>query len=179
MKNNGSYEKGIALIISMIILAVMTILVVNSVRNSTLGEKMSGGYMDRGHAQLAAEQALRQGEALLLANAAVCVSGCQVAAGAGAVTPSTATRTLAQATADNSAWDAAHAVTVTLQPGNTVLFRVQLLPSAGPDSVLPMPPGALVSPKDGCAPYSIVGRGVGLDARTAVVLQTIAYVCPV
>ena len=55
-------ERGFVLIISMLVLLVLTILVVNSVRNSVLGEKMAGNYMDRNRAMQAAEQALRQGK---------------------------------------------------------------------------------------------------------------------
>lgn len=167
MRTMAVRQNGFVLIIAMIILAVMSILVINSVRNTTLGEKMAGSYMERTRAQQAAEQALRQGEAILVANGKMCFAGCAVSSSAN-VTNSTAA-----ATALPAAWPAndAGAVTVTTATGqvSSAKYVVNLLGSA----FVPASPSVLNT----CKPYSIMGRGVGADTRSIVILQTVAFVC--
>lgn len=168
MKKVSLREGGFALIVAMIILAVMSILVVSSVRNTTLSEKMSGSYLDRNLAQQAAEQALRQGEAILVTNGELCTTGCAVSS-AGVVTASVATTAFSAV-----AWDEASAVGITNKPSaqkTSAKYLVKLLP----DSARPTTPSSMSS----CKPYSIMGKGVGLDSRTIVILQTVALVCPV
>lgn len=168
MRTMAVRQNGFALIIVMIILAVMSILVVNSVRNATLGEKMAGSYMDRTRAQQAAEQALRQGEAILIANGKLCLAGCAVSSTA-VVTSSTAAATVLPA-----AWPGdAGAVTATTATGqvSSAKYVVSLLGSA----FVPASPSVL----NKCKPYSIMGKGVGADTSSIVVLQTVAFVCSV
>lgn len=156
-------QKGFALIVSMLILLVLTILVVNAVRNTTMNERMAGNYMDRTRAMQAAEQALRQAETLLVTNGDMCVSGCAVDAG----TPSASTASVASIP---TVWADAKATTMTkaTDQGSSGKFQVALLA----DTFLP-------TGKTGCKAYSLMGRGVGLDTRSVVVLQTIAFVCSV
>lgn len=78
MRNSTGGQRGFALIVSMIILLVMTVLVVNAVRHTSLNEKMSGNYMDRTRAFQAAEQGLRQGEAALANDLCSTTGGCRV-----------------------------------------------------------------------------------------------------
>jgi len=167
MKKTVLHEGGFALIVAMIILAVMSILVVSSVRNTTLSEKMSGSYLDRNLAQQAAEQALRQGEAILVTNGEMCASGCAVSSSA-TVTASVVTTAFVSV-----AWDETAAVSVTKPSSQktSAKYLVKLLP----DSARPTTPSSMSS----CKPYSIMGKGVGLDSRTVVLLQTVALVCPV
>lgn len=168
MKSKHLKEAGFALIVSMIVLAVLSILVVNAVRTTALSEKMSGGYMDRTRAQQAAEQALRLGEAVLLANAKavaetdLCITGCAI--------PATGTPTVSTTTTEMASisWVDADARSDSDAPNSK--FIVKLLP----DSALP--PAKVT---EGCKPYSIMGKGFGLDSRTAVVLQTVAFLCPI
>lgn len=155
-------EKGFALVVSMLILLVLTILVVNSVRNTALNEKMAGNYMDRTNALQAAEQALRQGEALLATNGDTCVSGCSVTGGS--VAASTADGTPPDVWSDTGATTA----TITSAQRTSGKYQVKLLTDA-----------SLPSGKSGCKAYSIMGRGQGLDSRSVVVLQTIAFVCSI
>lgn len=157
-------EQGFVLIVSMLVLLVLTILVVNSVRNSALGEKMAGNYMDRNRAMQAAEQALRQGEAVLLGadNGQTCLSGCSVTSG---VVAASATNV----TTIPSVWTDAGATTITSASGQLTAAKFQVAQLA---DVL------RAGDKTDCKAYSIMGRGSGIDSRAIVILQTVAYVCP-
>jgi len=163
MKNKFQNENGFALIVSMIILAVLSILVVNAVRSTTLSEKMSGSYMDRTLAQQAAEQALRQGEKRLMENGEVCVVGCRISAG-NVTSFTTAATKLPDTWSDTDATD----ISLATDQKTTARYVATLLP----DTFIP-------AGKTGCKAYSVMGQGKGLDTNTVVVLQTIAYVCPI
>lgn len=170
MKSIYTKEAGFALIVSMIVLAVLSILVVNAVRTTALSENMSGSYMDRARAQQGAEQALRQGENLLLENGETCIAGC--------VVPVTGTPTSSTTSTAMSAisWVESDARSV---PDDSSLPA----PKPPPPKYIAklLPDEALPSAKatEGCKPYSILGKGFGLDSRTAVVLQTVAFICPI
>ncbi len=169
MRKMAVRQNGFALIMAMIILAVMSILVINSVRNTTLGEKMAGSYMDRTRAQQAAEQAIRQGEAILVANGKTCYKGCAVSSSA------IVTSTTAAENALPTVWPVsdAGAVTVTTATGqvSTAKYVVVRLTTA-------FRPSDASNPLSKCMPYSIMGKGVGADTRSIVILQTVALVCP-
>jgi type IV pilus assembly protein PilX len=62
-------QKGIALIVSLIILLLLTIIMVSALRVTTLEEKMSGNSQDSNIAFQAAESALREAEAYLQSGA--------------------------------------------------------------------------------------------------------------
>lgn len=165
MKNKFRNEAGFALIVSMIILAALTILVVSSMRSTTLSEKMSGSYMDRTLAQQAAEQAMRQAEGKLVTDGEKCVAGCTIKNGA------VSTAGVVAATSLPTAWSDTDATTITTatEQKTTAKYIVSLL-----DDTLFLPAG-----KTGCKAYSIMGRGTGVDTNSVVVLQTVAYVCPI
>lgn len=55
-------ERGMVLLISLILLAVLSVLGITSMQNATLGERMAGNSRDRQLAIQAAESALRAGE---------------------------------------------------------------------------------------------------------------------
>lgn len=59
-------QRGVALVVVLILLLVMTLLGLASMRGTLLEERMSGNMFDRGLAFQAAEAALREGEALLV-----------------------------------------------------------------------------------------------------------------
>lgn len=159
MKLSCPKQKGFALLMTIIILIVLSILVVNAIRNATLNEKMAGNYMDRSQAQQAAEQALRQAQTLLVTNGETCLSGCSVAAGVVAAS--------ASGGAIPTAWSDTGKTTATLATNQktSAWYQINQLNIALPTD------------KTGCVGYSIMGRGQGADSRTSVVLQTIAYVC--
>ncbi|GHD64574.1 pilus assembly PilX family protein [Jeongeupia chitinilytica] len=163
MPNHNRNQQGFVLVVSLILLVIVTILVVNAMRVTTMNEKMAGNYMDRNRAYQAAEQALRQGESLLQNNAETCLSGCTGSNvnGVGAV---------ASGNAVPSTWSdngASNANVITGQATSAKYLVNQLS-----DTLRPVD-------KSSCKAYSIMGRGQGIDSRSVVILQTIAYVCPV
>ncbi len=153
-------QDGFILVVSLILLITVTILVVNGMRNTVFNEKMAGNHMDRNRAYQAAEQALRQGVALLQSNANVCVDGCTNSNLLG-VGPSV--------NAIPNGWSATNSQNVTLANGQ--LTTAQFLINQLPDSMLP-------SDKNDCKVYSVIGRGQGIDRRAVVILQTTAFACP-
>lgn len=157
------YQKqgGFALVVTMLVLLVLTILVVNSVRSSTMNEQMAGSYMDRNRSLQAAEQALRQGQSLLLNNGETCLAGCSVAAGAVSASVVQSAMPLAWPGAAN-----ATAVTLAANQATSASYQIVQLNDA-----------LRAADKTSCKAYSIMGRGVGIDSRAAAVLQTVAYVC--
>lgn len=63
-----SQQRGIALIVALILLVVATLTGMAGIRSATLQEKMSGNMYDRALAMQAAEAALRAAEALIAAD---------------------------------------------------------------------------------------------------------------
>lgn len=151
------------MIVSMLVLLVLTILVVNSVRSTVLGEKMAGNYMDRNRALQAAEQALSQGTAALLGNdnGKTCYDGCSITAGV--VAPSAV-----NVAAIPSAWTDPGSATIAYASGQLTTAKYQ---------VVQLDNSLRASDKTDCKAYSIMGRGAGVDSRAVVILQTVAYVC--
>lgn len=167
-------DGGFALIMAMIILFVLTILVVNAVRSSSMNEKMAGSYMERNRAMQAAEQALREGENRLMAldatNEPLCLSGCEVRlAGVDKATEPGALAIPASWGEKPTNWANAPDEIQATPAGQTTKasYKIVLLDNS-----------LRAADKDACKAYSIMGRGEGLDSRTEVFLQTIAYACP-
>ena len=163
---NNHKDNGFILIIALILLAVVTILVVNGMRSTTMNEKMAGNYMERNRAFQAAELALRQGTALLQTNAETCVDGCSNATVTGVGPVVTA---MPSVWADNLSTQAVIPLPTTspAPPSASAKYLINQLPDA-------MRP----SDKTSCKAFSVMGRGQGIDARSVVVLQTTAFVCP-
>ncbi|WP_432723126.1 PilX N-terminal domain-containing pilus assembly protein [Jeongeupia wiesaeckerbachi] len=154
-------QQGFVLVVSLILLVIVTILVVNTMRATTMNEKMAGNYMDRNRAYQAAEQALRQGEAVLQNNADACLAGC---------TTANVTDTGAAVTVMPNSWSDTNAKVAAINNGQAT--SAKFLVNQLSNSFLP-------TDKLGCKPYSIMGRGQGIDTRSVVVLQSVAYVCPI
>ncbi len=165
-----SCQKGFALIVSMLILLVLTILVVNAVRNTSLNEKMAGNYMDRTRAQQAAEQVLRQGVAALTHENCSASTGCTLTSLSTAPTSPGP----AAVNAMPASWSSAGALDMVryLSSSTEQPTSAQLSVALLADTFLP-------AGKAGCKAYSLMGRGVGLDSRSVVILQTVAYVCDI
>lgn len=157
-------ERGFVLIITMLIMLILTILVVNAIRIGTLSEKMAGNHMERIRAKQAAEQALRQGAALLANNGDICLSGCAPTKALAVVAANKAQIALPAAWSDTGAYDA----TIATNQKTTAQFNIALLADAL------LPPDKLT-----CKGYSIMGRGTGLNNDAIVILQTVAHVCPI
>jgi type IV pilus assembly protein PilX len=165
-------QKGFVLIISLVLLVVISLLVVNGMGLTSMGERMSGNQMDRTRAQMAAEQALTQGVAVLQANGDTCLAdGCTGAnlpdKGVTAVSPATAASAAASA-----AWSDASSVYVTTATGQGTTAKYSITWQSD-DSFTPVG-----SSKELCKAYTVTGRGVGLSSKSVVVLQTVAFVCP-
>lgn len=167
MTANSGKETGFALIVAMIILAVLSVLVINSMRSTTFSERMAFSYMDRALAQQAAEQALREGGALLIENAAMCARNVDDTTILGCVVSSTGAVSAATAAggALPIAWSATNAVTMTAVTGqnSSAKYVIQLLNTSTPN----------------CWFYSIMAQGTGRDSNTKVVLQTVARLCSI
>lgn len=58
-------QAGIVLVFTLVMLATLSVIVLNSMRSSVLSEKMSGNYRDSERAHQAAESALRQAAQLI------------------------------------------------------------------------------------------------------------------
>ena len=58
-------QSGMAMVIGLILLVVMTLLAVTAMRSTMMQERMAGGMRDHGRALEAAEAALREGERML------------------------------------------------------------------------------------------------------------------
>lgn len=75
----AAQQRGVALVIVLILLLVMTLLGLASMRGTLLEERMSGNLFDRSLAFQAAEAALRQGEALAVTKPVFPTAGCDAA----------------------------------------------------------------------------------------------------
>jgi type IV pilus assembly protein PilX len=62
---NKNSQQGVALIVSLVMLLIMTLLAVSSMNTTILEEKMAGNYKDRNMAFQASEAGLRAGETYL------------------------------------------------------------------------------------------------------------------
>lgn len=169
MTANSGKETGFALIVAMIILAVLSVLVINSMRSTTFSERMAFSYMDRALAQQAAEQALREGGALLIEHADMCARNVDDATILGCVVSSknvVSAASATTATALPSAWSATDAVTMKAVTGqnSSAKYVIQLLNTS----------------TSSCWFYSIMAEGTGHDSsNTKVVLQTVARLCSI
>ena len=65
---NIKQQSGAALIVSLILLIVLTVLSIAAMQGTTMQERMAGNYRDTNQAFQAAEAALRAGESELLAD---------------------------------------------------------------------------------------------------------------
>lgn len=153
-------QEGFVLIVALILLAAISLFAINGMGLTIMSERMAGNYMERSLAKSTAEQAITQGIALLQTNGATCVSaGC------------TNANMLGTAAEHNlntlpSAWSNVD-IKAVISPlvGTSGSFRINWLSNAA-------------FAKVDCQPYSVMGLGVGKNSQTAVLLQTIAYVCP-
>lgn len=172
-------QRGFALIMSMIVLLLLSIVVLNAVRSNVLNERMTGAYMDRTRAYQAAEQAVQQGKALLMSNTTICFEsalGCSVAAtGTATAIPSGTTLPTSMpntwATAGTPVpMDLASAQTG-YSSGSFAITRFRDAAGQG----MPKGGGAFDA---NCKAYSIMGRGQGADADAVVILQVVTWLCP-
>jgi type IV pilus assembly protein PilX len=157
-------QEGFVLIVALILLVAVTLLVLNGMGLSTISERMSGNYMDRGRANLAAQQGITQGLALLQDEGDACLnSGC-------INTNLVGTAAENDTTVAPSAWSDINSAPAVLPAGQKWKYLINWL-----SNVSFTPVG---SARADCKAYSVMGRGQGLSSQSVVILQTIAYVCP-
>ena len=157
-------QEGFVLVVLLILLAILSLLVIHGMGATTMGEQMAGNHMDRSRAQMAAEQAITQGLAVLQAHGEDCLEGCNQTHGttakSTAATPVSAWSDTDAQTATATAWSDDNS-----KPKATARYSITWQDNAAFD-------------KTDCKAYSVMGRGVGFNSESVVVLQTIAYVCP-
>lgn len=187
----SQHQRGFALLTSMLVLLVLSIVVVNAVRTNLLNERASGGYMDRTRAFQAAEQAIQQGKALLMANTTLCfesalgcsVSGGQVSAIASGTTPLLNDATYSSNLPTGASWADGRAVTIspsTKSDGTAQNTKYMVTRLANTSLVTPTETGGTQSYlQSNCKAYSIIGRGVGMDSNAVVMLQVVTWLCPI
>jgi type IV pilus assembly protein PilX len=168
-------QNGSALIIGLIFLVMLTVIGITSMQSTTLEEKMAGNQRDRSVAFQAAETALRDGEAYLLAT----TSPAFVTACTGGLC---------------SVGNTPNVTTYTWSDGNYIAYGVSPSPAA---SITPLPQipnvsqqpryfivdlGANTVPLSGCSGgsahgYRIIARGWGQNINTQVTLDTVYAKC--
>lgn len=181
----SQHQRGFALLTSMLVLLILSIVVVNAVRTNLLNERASGGYMDRTRAFQAAEQAIQQGKALLMANTTLCFEsalGCSVNSG-GQVSAIASGTTLPNTLPNGGSWVDGQAVTISPSPkpdGTTQYTKYMVTRLANTSLVTPTETGGTQSYlQSNCKAYSIIGRGVGMDSSAVVMLQVVTWLCPI
>lgn len=76
MRTMPRQQRGVSLLVALLLLLMMTLLGLAVLRNTTLEERMSANMLDRTYQFQSAESGLREGEALIDAGVTVPDSGC-------------------------------------------------------------------------------------------------------
>ena len=157
-------QQGVALIVALLLLIVMTVLGLSIVRTVTLEEKMAAQSYDRSLSFQSTESALREAEAYVKANTPTPASGCTKATGVcGAPASGSTERWLDSTFAD---WKDASAVA---NGPNTVTpqYFIEYL-----GNTFPCKPNDITSFLN-CKRYRITARSNAGNDRAAVMLQSI------
>lgn len=156
-------EKGVALVISLILLVIMTMLGLSAMRTVTLEEKMTGHTYDRSISFQATETALREAEALTGSTKPTPASGSGCTAGVCG---------LAGATAKDRWEDTAFTGWANASPvtsGSITLTPQYIIEYLG--NTFPCRPEDLTALAD-CKRYRITARSNAGDDRAVVMLQS-------
>jgi type IV pilus assembly protein PilX len=140
-------QKGVVLIISLVILVLVTLVGLSTIRTTTMEEKMAGNSRDRDKAFQAAEAAVQTCLAMLDSNPASYTAPKH--------TPAASTATPLWEVETN--WDSSSANT----------YAVDI----GTDAKLAASPRCLVETLGGAGSYRVTGRAVGGSDKTIVMLQ--------
>lgn len=165
VQNTRHDQRGVALVIALVLLVVMTLLGLSAMRTVTLEEKMSGHTFDRSISFQATEAALRQAETWVAANQPTPAAGaaCDTTTGVcGLLTGSSVDR---WNDASFSGWVNATPVgsaSITVTPQ----FFIEYL-----GNTFPCVPNDLNEPID-CKRYRITARSNAGDGRASVMLQS-------
>lgn len=185
------HERGAALIISLILLVLITLVGVASLRNVVLEERMSANFYDRSLAFQAAEAGLRAGEAVAEAQAAATpkhaqalalghptdATQCSSTCSGGLCSPPSYYNTSTNETVTVcegrwlmtgfTGWVEATGVTLTSQAGGKPQYFVEYL-----GNTFPCNPNDAASPKN-CARYRVTARSQAGADRAEVILQSV------
>lgn len=178
-------QRGVALIVSMILLVLITLVGLASLRSVVLEEKMTANFYDRSLAFQAAEAGLRAGEAVAVAQASAtprhgqalalavptsntqCSSSCS-----GGICSRPGTHCEGRWNMANfTGWTAATGVTLNTQAGAAPQYFVEFLGNTfpcDPDASKLSDPANLI-----CARYRITARSQAGADRSEVMLQSV------
>jgi type IV pilus assembly protein PilX len=169
VRRHRTAQSGVALVVALILLVVMTLVGLNGLRNVTLEERMTANTFDRSISFQAAEAALKEAEALVESQAALPAmqpaagTACNAANGVcGAPTPPELERWL-----DNTTpWFSA----TTLNNGGISITPQYMIEFLG--NGFTCSPGAAGSATN-CSRYRITARSNAGADRSVVILQSI------
>ncbi len=157
-------QRGVALVIALILLVIMTLVGLSAMRTVTLEEKMTAQTYDRSLSFQAAEAALREAEALVETVVPTPVSGAACVAGVCGEPPTSAAPRWADASF--AGWQDATAVAngaISLTPQYIVEYL---------GNTFPCQPGTPSAGTD-CKRYRITARSNAGNDRAVVMLQSI------
>lgn len=161
---NISRQQGMAMIISMLILLVLTLVGVSSMNNTILEEKMSGNVRDYNIAFQAAESALAEGEDTIGSAALPAFTGTD------GLYPATSDGIERWQTVNWSSDEETRLFTSSLQKVNQqpryILEELQSVPAEGSSVVVGFVPTPQVEY------FRVTAQGVGASSKTEVYLQT-------
>jgi type IV pilus assembly protein PilX len=168
----GRRERGISLLVALILLLVMTLLGLAVLRSTVLEERMSANMLDRTYQFQAAESALRQGEKVL-ANGAFSVpdSGCS----AGVCATPTAGATDRWMDSSFSGWASSDGTGDFDDTITTQYFAEYMGDGAyGPDCNVSKSTSSQTDPTCSMLRYRVTSRSQGADGdgRATVILQS-------
>lgn len=158
---HGREERGVALIVALIMLVLMTLVGLAAIRGVTLEERMAGNTLDRSLSFQTAEDALRQGELWVEANKPDITTNCNIEA---VCTPATAGAPVWED--PDITWKAGTSTT----SGSLVIASEYLVEYLGNTFACgDDPPGV----NDTCRRYRITARSNAGEGRAAVMLQSV------
>lgn len=155
-------QQGIALVIALVLLVIMTLVGLGAMRSVTLEERMTGQTFDRSVSFQAAEAALKQGEDLLTGTPPTPALGCT----AGVCAPPVVTATERWLDPTFTGW----ANSTTLSFGGVSITPQYLVEYLG--NTFPCNPGSPTSTNE-CKRYRITARSNAGTDRATVLLQSI------
>ncbi|MEH6824819.1 MAG: PilX N-terminal domain-containing pilus assembly protein [Motiliproteus sp.] len=172
-KTNKQHQQGIALIICMIVLVVLTISGLSSIRDTSMEERMAGNMKNRNLAFQAAESALREGEEFL--NSAVVLPDFDGTGGLYSQFSSGAVTSMSSSWADPSAVRTfggdSDLSTYNLSLPEVVAAPVYIIERM--DSLAPTSSVEAGQAQDTVIYYRITTRAVGSTDTARVILQTV------
>ncbi|WP_294771657.1 PilX N-terminal domain-containing pilus assembly protein [uncultured Rhodoferax sp.] len=162
----NSKEKGVALIISLIILVIMTILGMSAIRLVTSEERMATNTYDRGLAFQATESTLKSIEELIEAEKPTPTSGCAVAGSIMACSAPAASSTPRWLDSGFTSWQNG----TTIGTGTTAITPKYFVEYLG--DTFACRPGDSGDPNN-CKRYRITAQTAGSAGRATVMLQSV------